>query len=301
MQIHAILNAKAGTLLDRDPQEVANAVEARLRQGGHEVTIELVQPQEIGAAMDRAIASGPDTLVVGGGDGTIKAAAEKLAGTDTALGIIPLGTINLLARDLHIPFDPEEAAAALSEGKRRAIDVAEVNGHIFLCSSLLGLPIKIAEQRQALRGLDFGERLGRYWSIVHDFLSNRRRFEIEVDDGQYPRRVRAMSIAISNNPLSETAGTIPTRRKITGGQLALYLSKHETGGAMGWSILQRMLGRWRPDPEIEEFCASSITLRSSREKVRASNDGEIEELETPLKYSIRPLALNVIAPEPAQS
>jgi hypothetical protein len=45
MQIHAILNAKAGTLLDRDPQEVANAVEARLREGGHEVTIELVEPE----------------------------------------------------------------------------------------------------------------------------------------------------------------------------------------------------------------------------------------------------------------
>ena len=300
MQIHAILNARAGTLLDRDPHVVAAAVETRLRNGIHDVTVELVEPESIDAVMDRAIAGRPDTLVVGGGDGTIKAAATKLAGGDIALGIIPLGTINLLARDLNIPFDPEEAAAALSKGMKRAIDVAEVNGRIFLCSSLLGLPIKIAEHRRELRGKGLGDRLGRYWSMVRDFLSNRRRFEIEVDDGRYPRRVRAMSIAISNNPLAETAGPIPTRVRITGGKLALYLSRHKSGGAMGWSIIQRMLGLWRPDPEIVEFCADRIVLRSRREKVRASNDGEIEELMTPLKYSIRPLALNIIAPQSAQ-
>jgi len=294
MRIHTILNAKAGSLIDLDPDEVANDVKSRLCETARDVRIDLVEPQDISNAIDKALAEKIDTLVVGGGDGTVKAAATKLVGTDVALGIIPLGTMNLMARDLRIPFEPIDAAAALARGTRRTIDVADVNGHVFLCSSLLGLPIYMAEQRQALRGSSLPDRMSGYMTMARDFLGNRRRFEIEVDDGQYARRVRALSIAVSNNPLAEKAGAFPMRRCLDSGQLALYLSKHRTGGAMGLAIMQRMLGRWTRDPEIEELFAERIVLNSRRSLVRASNDGEIEELRTPLTYSIKPNALWVI-------
>lgn len=299
MRIHAILNARAGTLLDADAKHVANAIKKRLGANGNEVQLGLVEPNEIDAAIDRAFRSNIDVLVVGGGDGTILAAAKKLIGKHIALGIIPLGTLNRLARDLHIPFDPVEAAGTIAEGKPIAIDVADVNGHAFLCTSLLGLPIRVAEQRQTLRGAGLKERIRGYFALFHNFLSNRHRFAVEVDDGHIPRRVRALSIAISNNPLSQSPGVMMTRSSIDNGQLALYLSKHRSGGAMGWTIVRRMLGLWNRDPEVEEFCASRIVLRSHRSRVRVSNDGEIEEIETPLRYSITPRALKVVAPKPA--
>ncbi len=299
MRIHAILNIRAGTMLSRDPEQVARAIEKRLVANSNDVRVDLVEPADLDAAMDRALAGDIDALVVGGGDGSILAAAKKLAGKSVLLGIIPLGTLNRLARDLNIPFEPEEAAGVIGEGNAVAIDVADVNGHVFLCNSLLGLPIRVTEQRQALRGASWGERIKGYFSIFQNFLANRRRFAIEIDDGHVARRVRALSIAISNNPLTEGPTMALTRPSISGGKLALYLSKHKTGGAMGWAVLRRMFGRHARDPEVEEFCADGIVLRSHRPKVKVSNDGEIEELETPLRYSIDPGALHVLAPRAA--
>ncbi len=297
MRIHAILNARAGTLIDAGSRKVGDEIVTALNANGHSAAIELAEPEGIEAAMDRAIADDPDVLAIGGGDGTIKAAAARLAGTRIALGVIPLGTVNLLARDLGLPFDPVKAANIVANGEARAIDVASVNGDIFLCSSLLGLPIRMAEQRQDLRGGTFAERLHGYARMARDFLANRGRFTIEVDDGKTARRHRALSIAVSNNPLAETAGTFPTRERIDTGKLALYLSKHRTGAAMGWTILRRMAGNWRSDPDLEEVMADRITLHSKRSRVRLSNDGEVVELGTPLRYEIRPRALKVIIPE----
>jgi diacylglycerol kinase family enzyme len=301
MQIHAIVNGKAGTLIDQDPVEFATIIEKGLSIGEHEVQVELLQPEDIPAAMERAVMRNIDVLAVGGGDGTINAAAGTLADSDIALGIIPLGTINLLARDLEIPFEPEKAAAVIATGEKRSVDVACVNGSLFLCSSLLGIPIQMAERRQSLRGKNFPERVGGYYSMARDFLSNRRRFSVEVDDGHVARKVLAMSIAVSNNPLAPTAGAIPKRESIDSGKLALYLSKHKSGAAMGWAIAQRMAGIWQRDPEIEELLADEIILRSNRRRVRLSNDGEIVEMNTPLHYTVKPRALNVMMPRSAAS
>lgn len=301
MQIHAIVNGKAGTLIDQDPVEFATVIEKGLSIGEHKAQVELLQPEDIPAAMERAVNSNIDVLAIGGGDGTINAAAAMLVDKDIALGIIPLGTINLLARDLEIPFEPEKAAAIIATGEKKPIDVAGVNGSLFLCSSLLGIPIQMAERRQSLRGKAFGERIGGYYTMARDFLSNRRRFSVEVDDGRMLRRVKAMSIAVSNNPLAPAVGAIPKRESIDMGKLALYLSKHKTGAAMGWSIARRMAGRWEDDPEIEELIADEIILRSNRRRVRLSNDGEIVEMNTPLHYTVKPRALNVMMPRSVAS
>ena len=86
-------------------------VGAALAAAGIDAEIELVEGGEC-AVRCRAIAErGDPLLIVGGGDGTISAAAVALAGTETELGILPLGTLNHFARDLGIPADLDEAAA----------------------------------------------------------------------------------------------------------------------------------------------------------------------------------------------
>src|SRR5688572_8348109 len=132
MRIRAIINARAGTLINADHETFARVIGERLRTGGHDVQVDMLEPEELERAVDEAVASDIDVLVITGGDGTIKAAAAKLVGKQIALGIIPLGTLNRLARDLNLPFDPAEAASVIAQGQPRAIDVADVNGHIFL-------------------------------------------------------------------------------------------------------------------------------------------------------------------------
>ena len=145
MRVHAVINRKAGSALGYSVEQLASEAEAAFLAAGHEIAIDVVEPEDMEAALDKAVASAPDILVAGGGDGTIRSAASRLLGSGIALGILPLGTVNRLAHDLHIPAEPRAASHALASGGYREIDVAEVNGEIFLCNSMLGLPSEVSE------------------------------------------------------------------------------------------------------------------------------------------------------------
>jgi len=85
--------------------------------------------------IDRAF----DAIVIGGGDGSVRSIAQVVAGNDVPLGILPLGTLNHLARDLGIPASMNEAVRLTAAGRTRHTDVGEVNGVIFVNNSSLGV------------------------------------------------------------------------------------------------------------------------------------------------------------------
>ena len=169
MRVHAVINKKAGSALGYSVDQLANEAETAFRDAGHEITIDVVEPEDIEAALDKAVAAAPDILVAGGGDGTIRCAASRLLGSGIALGILPLGTVNRLARDLHIPLDPRAASHVLASGGYREIDVAEVNGEIFLCNSMLGLPSEVSQERQNLRGQPLWPRIKGYFKLLTEY------------------------------------------------------------------------------------------------------------------------------------
>lgn len=86
-----------------------------------------------------------DIIVAVGGDGTINEVASVIAGTDTALGIIPYGSGNGLSRFLGIPMDPEGAIKTLSRGIVHKIDAAKLNGEWFFNLAGVGFDAHIAE------------------------------------------------------------------------------------------------------------------------------------------------------------
>ena len=102
----------------------------------------------------KAAREGYDMVVAVGGDGTVNEVAQGLIGTDTPLGIIPMGSGNGLARELGISMNMQRSAKALIEGKNLQIDVCKINDQRFLCTSGIGFDAMIADKmgKAASRG-----------------------------------------------------------------------------------------------------------------------------------------------------
>src|SRR5215210_6056589 len=119
--VEVIINAAAG---GSEKGEAARAVEAAFEACGVRARVLLARDgAEISELARRALSNGARTVVAGGGDGTVGSVAAELAGTDTALGVLPLGTLNHFAKDLGVPLDLDGAAALIAQGEPRAIDV----------------------------------------------------------------------------------------------------------------------------------------------------------------------------------
>jgi diacylglycerol kinase family enzyme len=249
------------------------------------------------ARLDDALSHGADAVVVGGGDGTIAAAASRLVDTPTALGILPLGTMNILARDLGIPLVLEAAIEALAHGSIRAIDAGEVNGHVFLCNSIIGSPSWLGRHRERHRGrASLRTRLAFLLAALRAEWRHRpMRLSVALD-GRQTVRLWTRAVAVASNRYAEGFGLMMTRPRLDGGHLTLYVARRY--GLWWWvrAALGMLLGTWRGSRLVHERDAREVVIGSPRTALRVMNDGEALLLTPPLTYRIRPGALRVIAP-----
>ncbi len=150
MRVRVIVNPGGGTAKGIAPDALAHQIEAAFEPHGVDADVRLTAPSDLADALaEAASARGLDAVVVGGGDGTVSAAATALAGGNRPLGILPLGTLNHFARDAGVPIDLAEAAAVIAAGKARRIDVAEVNGRVFVNNSSVGIYTDFVRSRDA--------------------------------------------------------------------------------------------------------------------------------------------------------
>src|SRR5262245_55380850 len=116
-RIHCIINFRAGTVADRQREAVRQAFADCSAGDEIDTIVEICErPGFLSQIVRRAISSGADVIVAGGGDGTISTVANQLVGTDVSLGVLPLGTLNHFAKDLGIPLDLSGAIEAICRG-----------------------------------------------------------------------------------------------------------------------------------------------------------------------------------------
>src|SRR5438270_12580875 len=150
-----VLLNRGGGAVAADPK-IGDKVAKTLQQAGIDVQIEMIGGNECADRCRAIVERGDGLVVVGGGDGTISAAASALVGTETRLGILPLGTLNHVARDLGVPDKLDDASKLIAERPERRVDVAEMNGRIFINNSAIGLYPLLVVDRDSQR-----KRLGR--------------------------------------------------------------------------------------------------------------------------------------------
>ena len=132
----------------------------------------------------RAAAMGADVVFVWGGDGTVQRCIDAIAGTETAVAIMPAGTANLLATNLNVPHDLAEAVMVGLHGERRRLDTGSVNGERFAVMAGAGFDARMIAD--ADRGAK--DRLGRAAYIVtgvKNLRARRVRATIKVDGKRF--------------------------------------------------------------------------------------------------------------------
>lgn len=297
MKWTVLLNDKAGPEGDRDsPVERLHALAAA---GGIEANIQTCAPQRIGEEIIRAVKQRPDAIIVGGGDGTIHTAAAALADTGIPLGVLPLGTLNHFAKDLKIPLDCDDAFQALLQGRPTAVDIAEVNGHVFINNCSLGSYAEAVRRRDQLRR----ERpQGKMWAMFFASYQTFRRFhrmQLRVSSAsQSPRSLRTPLLVVANNRYSGHVLDPNLRDRLDEGKLWVYTAHvHRPLAAlqMAWQSLIRRLDA---ADALASEPVSDLTIERNHEFVPVAVDGEIVELTFPLQFRIRPRALLVLVPAP---
>ena len=295
---HIMLNSTSGTAAGTGV--TAAELLARFAALGMTVSIDADASRPFAERLQTARDSAAPVLVAAGGDGTVTALAEAAIQAGKTLAVIPLGTANLLARDLGIPLTLEAWFAQYGLMETRRIDVGEVNGRVFLHKVVIGAVPGIAAAREQLRGRhDLGAKLGFVAHFVRR-LSRIRRFAAEITPVHGVAHIeRVQSIAVANNDYDEGPGKFFSRTRLDRGTLSLFLLRHLSFVDAVRLGIGMVLGHWRQDDVLEVDNVRALTIRTRHDRVRVMLDGEIEMLDGPMAFRSLPMALAVLAPRQA--
>jgi diacylglycerol kinase family enzyme len=290
-----IINAAAGSGHDAG---WADALRQKFAGEGITADITLAKTgAEVIQAAQAAARDGIKLIVAGGGDGTQNAVASTLVGSDIAMGILPLGTLNHFARDLHIPLELDAAVINIGTLQRRQIDVAEVNGKVFINNSSLGLyPDIVRHREQQQRRLGRSKWAAFFWA----FLAAARRYPFlnvtfQIADATQQRRTPF--VFIGNNAYQMEGFHIGERQTLDAGRLSFYITNRTGRLGLLRLMVRALFGRLRQAADFDVLAVTDVLIETHHRRLRVSTDGEVQMMESPLRYRIRPGALTVIAPD----
>jgi diacylglycerol kinase family enzyme len=292
---HIIFNPAAGTA--RALGITTEALAKMFTDAGLSFDIDDDDDLPLEGRIARALAGPADVVVAGGGDGTVLAVAEALLGSDKVLAVLPLGTLNGLARDLQLALNVQAAVAQLAQLEPRAIDIGEVNGRPFLHNVIIGLIPGIAIGRELMRGHSGLRAKLKFLRFMARRMTHARRIALTLqpDDGE--RRIEVLqTLVVANNSYDQKLGRFMARRRLDRGSMTAYLIR-----SLKWPDairlgLEMIAGRWREDQVIEYEKVRHLMVTSKRKRVLATIDGEVTRLSTPLLFAVRPKSLQILAP-----
>lgn len=280
---------------DRDEEQV-DEIGAALAAAGVSARVDLVGGRAIAECAREAVDDRADLLIVGGGDGSVSAAAAVLAGTKVKLGILPLGTLNHFARDLGIPAGLAKAAELLASGSARKVDVAQVNGRTFINNSAIGLyPLMVIDRDLQRKHLGRGKRLAMLVASARTLARfEHRRLTLTVNEEQ--ARIDTPLLFVGNNDYRLDLGSPGRRASLEDGVLSVFVMRKKTRRGLIAASIRALFNRTRRDDMVKLEGVERLRVGSRRSRIAVALDGEVVRLEPPLDYTVRKRALNVIAP-----
>ena len=294
--IKIIISASAGTVAGSDNQKICELLGRIFNENQIDVDMSLAQSGAEVTELAQHAARGPyKVLVAAGGDGTVNSIAAAAIESDKILGVLPLGTLNHFARDLKIPFDLQAAANTIVAGHTATVDVAEVNSRIFVNNSSLGLYPIIVRERQKRERLGFRKWPAFFWATIqafrrYPFLDVQLRVNGELLDRLTP------FVFVGNNEYAMDLFNVGLRERLDKGTLSIYITHRTSRLKLIGLALRAVFGRLRDEKDFLALASNEVKIQTGRKRLRVAFDGEVDVMETPLQYRVRPGALRVIVP-----
>jgi diacylglycerol kinase family enzyme len=293
VNIEVILNAWSGAGSRAEVQvRLAEAFKAL----GADARISLAGDGATLGRLAHGAASGDaERVVAGGGDGTLNSVAASLIGSDKALGVLPFGTMNHFAKDLGIPLDLEGAVDTIVAGRAASVDVGDVNGHIFLNNSGLGLYPRVIREREKQQRLGWGKWPAYLWAAMA-VLRRNPFLEIRLSVDGKELAGRTPFVFVGNNAYDMERFNIGGRACLDRGELSVYTTSRPGRLGLIRLALCAMLGRLRQESDFLAFSTKEAWIGTRRRRLRVALDGEVSVMQPPLHYRVRPGALRVLVP-----
>lgn len=276
----------------RPIQELASQLESL----GLPVDLKLTAgPGDAAELAARAAQNGSSDVIVAGGDGTINEAIQGLAGTNARLGILPRGTANVLARELGLPFDDDQALAIAAQGKSRkiylglAIDETTKEERHFVLMAGIGLDASVVRRVQPSLKKRIGK--GAFWisGLSHLADWNPRPFTLEIDGEKYTSTFAAIGKAARyGGDLSITPGARLDQREF---EICIIetMSRLRYLHLLSYALRN---GMPRDKPEVRFVNATSLKAYGDSQ---VQIDGELIG-HLPMRFEVAPHSLEVIIP-----
>ncbi len=312
-RVLVLLNKKSGTLANSETGDEADRIARGFTARGVPVDVRQAKPDKAKDQIAEAIAQGVTAVVVGGGDGTINAVANAVAGTDLLFSVLPLGTHNHFAKEMGVPDDLDAAVATLAEAVATGesvdeLDVAELNGVLFLNFSGVGLHPQVVEAREAhheqIKRFSIVRKILRKFtkplSTAIAFLASLGQLRflrlLLVANGKKEIRITP-AVVIGNNvhqiEVFGVADISVMRRDV----LNAYVARVNRPIGVFRVLLAAATRQLSAMREFEVIATDDLTIHNRRPRLKVSVDGEVMQFATPLRYRVRRKALRMICPQ----
>ena len=272
----------------------AEEVDRALRKAGC-FDVRDVAPDQVTQAVQAAIKEGARRVAAVGGDGTISAAAAAVARTDVELVVIPAGTFNHFARDYGIPLDLHVACANAMSKRVRCVDVAWVNGRLFLNTSSVGAYANFVRVRERLE-----PRLG-YWFAsavsVTRTLIRMQPFKVWFQTAGVQRLYQTPIVFIGVGRRELKLPTLGSRVENGSSCLHVMIVRGRTRArlvALAFEAAAKGTRAISRTPHLDTFLVDHCTIEQRHSTVAV--DGEVVSLASPLEYELGQRALNLVVP-----
>lgn len=292
----AVVNRNSGYVMARSAAFVRAMLENATR--GELSMLHMVPGEAVGEALQAAFDSAPGAVIVLGGDGTARTAAEHAMRSGVPVIPLPGGTMNLLPRRLYGQGDPAECLRRALEGSPRFLDVGEAAGKLFFLQGFFGVAPNIARAREAARGLSSLEDLPHVLSNARKALGSMFGHEdltYRLDGHGQPRTADTLIVSLGSLDRVMNPSVRVSHRDFE--IIGVDVHNFAEIARLGFNALTQ---HWREDPSVETARAARLDVRLCEDDPCAVLDGEPVSLPVEVTVNYLRDAVPVVAPPDAE-